>query len=277
MTQKKILIRFGLENCFEFGLPASENAIFLSASPESIATAKDFGFLTCAITGNYPDKNVMFEAEPDFSFFVASEIEKYVDALSNDEVPVIKSFAMENNVPIMQDEGVDFICNYIKQYNVKRILEIGTAIGYSALRFAEIDKNIKVVSIEIDNERYKKALENVKNRNLESQIQLIFADALECDVNDKFDLIFIDAAKAQYIKFFEKYKKNLSLGGAIISDNLLFHGMVENENLTHNYSTKKLVRKIKNYRNFLENNTEFSTKFYEVGDGIAVSEKVNGK
>ena len=185
----------------------------------------------------------------------------------------IKEYAKENNVPIMQDEGIDFICNYIKNNNIKSILEIGSAIGYSAIRFASIDTNIKVTTIERDKDRYDLAVININNLGLENQITIYNDDALIFDLKDKYDLIFIDAAKGQYIKFFEKFKKNLNPGGVIISDNLSFHGLVEQKERIESRNLRQLVGKIKKYIEFLENNKEFKTKFYKVGDGIAVSLK----
>lgn len=192
-----------------------------------------------------------------------------------EEIKDIKNYAKKNDVPIIQDEGIDFILDYIKNHDVKRVLEIGTAIAYSAIKFAKVRDDIFVTTIEIDIDRYIKAVQNVKDNQLEERITLIHGDALEVELKDSFDLIFIDAAKAQYIKFFEKYKNNLSDRGVIISDNLSFHGMVENIELTHNYSTKKLVKKIRRYINFLKANTEFMTDFYKLGDGISVSRKIN--
>lgn len=183
----------------------------------------------------------------------------------------IKSLAHKNNVPIMQDATSEFICSFIKSHNVKSVLEIGTAVGYSAIQFALVDESVKVTTIEIDIDRTIQAIKNVEKCGLKSRIKIINNDALACDINEKFDLIFIDAAKAQYEKFFEKFKANLNPKGAIISDNLLFHGIVENQNLAKSYSTKKLVRKIKRYVNFLKENIEFSTEFYKTGDGISVS------
>ena len=171
----------------------------------------------------------------------------------------------------MQDEGCDFICDYIKEHSCKNILEIGTAIGYSSIRFAGLADDIKVTTIELDIDRHLKAVENFKSAGLSDRITAIHADALTCPLEGLFDLIFIDAAKAQYIKFFEKYKENLAPGGVIISDNLSFHGMVDDLSLTHNYSTKKLVKKIQKYAEYLRTNQEFETTFYEVGDRIAVS------
>ena len=183
----------------------------------------------------------------------------------------IKSLAHKNNVPIMQDATSEFIFSFIKKHNVKSVLEIGTAVGYSAIQFALVDESVKVTTIEIDIDRTIQAIKNVEKCGLKSRIKIINNDALACDINEKFDLIFIDAAKAQYEKFFEKFKANLNPKGAIISDNLLFHGIVENQNLTKSYSTKKLVRKIKRYVNFLKENIEFTTEFYKTGDGISVS------
>lgn len=188
-----------------------------------------------------------------------------------DQISDIKSYARKEAVPIMMDETQIFICNYIKEHKITRILEIGSAIGYSAIQFAKCGENVTVTTIEIDIDRYLKAVQNIKDSGLESRISIRHEDALTSEITDSFDLIFIDAAKAQYIKFFEKYKSNLAEGGVIISDNLSFHGMVEDLSLTHNYSTKKLVKKIRKYIDFLKNNTEFSTTFYKCGDGISVS------
>lgn len=183
----------------------------------------------------------------------------------------LEKYAEENNVPIIQKEGLNFILNYIKENKVKKILEIGTAIGYSAISMALIDENIKITTIERNKEMFSLAKKNVKDFNLEKRINIIYADALEAEIKDKYDLIFIDAAKAQYIKFFEKYKSNLKEDGAIITDNLNFHGLANNPEEIHSKNLKALVRKINNYKEFLKENKEFKTNFYEKGDGISVS------
>ena len=187
------------------------------------------------------------------------------------DISEIKLYARKNDVPIMQDQSQQFICEYIKNHNYKKILEIGTAIGYSTIQFAKTSPDVKVTSIELDIDRFIKARQNVEDCNLQDRITLINENALDTQLDDKFDLIFIDGPKAQYIKFFEKYKNNLNPNGVIISDNLFFHGMVEDLTLTHNYSTIKLVKKIRKYIDFLKNNQEFTTEFYELGDGISVS------
>ncbi len=185
----------------------------------------------------------------------------------------IKLYAAKNSIPIMRDGGIDFICSYIKEHNIKRILEIGTAIGFSAIEFAAASPEVTVTTIEMDIDRHIKALQNIHDSGLEGRINAIHADALKLELNDTFDLIFIDAAKGQYINFFNKYKANLAPGGVFISDNLSFHGMVQDLTLTHNYSTIKLVRKIRKYIEFLKTNKEFQTNFYDFGDGISISFK----
>ena len=183
----------------------------------------------------------------------------------------MEEYAKNNNIPIMQKEGIDFLCNYINDNNIKSILEIGSAIGYSAIKMASINDDIKVTTIEIDEDRYNLAINNINKANLDSRINIILGDARETIIKDKFDLIFIDAAKGQYIKFFEKYKNNLNKKGVIISDNLLFHGLVEEKERIKNKNLRQLVNKIKKYIGFLKNNEEFDTVFYRLGDGVAVT------
>ena len=190
-----------------------------------------------------------------------------------EDLSSLKDYASQNSVPIMFDEGIEFIVNYIKENDVRFILEIGTAIGYSAIKFAQINPEIRIFTIEYDIERYQKAVENITKLNLGDQITVFLGDALKFNFTEKFDLIFIDGAKSQYVNFFEKYKNNLKKDGVFISDNLFFHGMVENPELTQNYSTIKLIRKLKRYIDFLKANTEFETTFYEIGDGVAVSRR----
>lgn len=190
-----------------------------------------------------------------------------------DEINQIKNFANQTLVPIVKDDGLSFILDYIRENNVKLILEIGTAIGYSSIKFAQVNLDVRVYTIEFDIDRYQQAVKNVNDCNLGEQITVFLGDAMAFDFDDKFDMIFIDGPKAQYINFFEKFKNNLSPNGVFISDNLSFHGMVEDLSLTHNYSTIKLVKKIRKYIEFLKQNTEFETTFYSIGDGVSVSKK----
>ena len=138
---------------------------------------------------------------------------------------------------------------------------------------ALVSNGIKVTTIERDKERYEIAVNNINKFNLQDKINIINEDALNIDISSKYDLIFIDAAKSQYIKFFEKFDKNLNTNGVIVSDNLSFHGLVEDDSKTNNRNTKQLVRKIRKYIEYLKQNTNYKTTFYELGDGVAISIK----
>lgn len=185
----------------------------------------------------------------------------------------IEVYAKEYDVPIMEAHGIDFMCDFIKKHQIKRILEIGAAIGYSAIRMAQTDKDIHVTTIERDEERYHEAVKNIQDMGMEKQITLLFADALEASIEGSFDMIFIDAAKAQYIKFFERYENQLKQGGYILSDNLKFHGYVEHPELIRSRQLRQLVKKIGKYIVYLKERSDFTTEFLDLGDGIAISQK----
>ena len=185
----------------------------------------------------------------------------------------MEEYALEKNVPIIEKDSIAFIMKFIKANNVKNVLEIGSAIGYSAILMASADQNVFVTTIERDETRYMEALKNIKNCGLDKKVNVVYQDALEVNLSDenKYDLIFIDAAKAQNIKFFEKFKYFLTQNGAIITDNIKFHGYVGNSSKMDNTNLKSLVSKIEDYIEFLNNNKEFNTKYYDIGDGLAVS------
>ncbi len=190
------------------------------------------------------------------------------------EIKTIKEYALVNKVPIMVDDSIDFIISKIHQKRVRKVLEIGTAIGYSAIMMALSSPNLTITSIEKDKDRYLEAVKNIKKFNLEDRITLIYNDALEVSLKEKYDLILIDAAKSKNLDFFNKFEKNLEPNGTIITDNLSFHGYVEQEpSQIKNRNIRALVRKIRNYIDFLENNLKYKTTFYEIGDGLSVTEK----
>lgn len=186
----------------------------------------------------------------------------------------IKKEAKENKVPIMEDDGIDFLTTFIIKHQIKNVLEIGTAVGYSAIMMALANPKVKITSIERDEKRYLEAVKNIKKLGLENRITLLFRDALTVKLQDTFDLVFIDAAKAQNIKFFELFSRNLQDGGYIITDNMYFHGLVEkNEKEIESHNVRGIVRKIKEYINFLKENEDYETTIMPIGDGIAVSKK----
>ena len=185
----------------------------------------------------------------------------------------IETYAKENNIPIMMKDGINFLTNYIKENSIKNILEIGSAIGYSAIKMALVDSDIHVTTIDRDVNRYNEALKNIKKLNLEDRINVILADAFDVELDECFDLIFIDAAKAQYIKFFNKFDLNLKKGGVIFSDNLNFHGLTHTTDFIESRNVRGLVRKLNQYIDFLKENKNYNTNFYDIGDGISISIK----
>ena len=188
----------------------------------------------------------------------------------------LKEYAEKNDVPIMQDEGIDFLTSYILKHQITHVLEVGTAIGYSAIMMALANPKLKVVSIERDESRYLEAVKNVKKFDLEDRITLLFKDALDVKLNEKFDLIFLDGAKGQNINFFEHFEGNLEDNGVFITDNIEFHGYVnKNEEEIKSRNLRQMVRKIENFIDYLNNNDEFNVKYIEVGDTIGVCKRKN--
>lgn len=185
----------------------------------------------------------------------------------------LEEYAKINNIPIMQKDGILYLINYIKDNNIKNILEIGSAIGYSSIMMASINSDIRITTIERDKDRYDLAVSNIKKYNLDNQINIIYGDAVDTDITGMYDLIFIDAAKGKNIFFFEKYKNNLVKRGTIITDNLSFHGLVEDNSLIKTKNQKGIVNKIKDFISFLDNNDEFDTEYIPVGDKIAISKR----
>lgn len=188
----------------------------------------------------------------------------------------METYAKEKNVPIMEKASIAFIMKYIKAHNVKNILEIGSAIGYSAILMASSNQETKVTTIERDETRYMECLKNVKKAGLEKKINVVFQDALEVNLSDvSYDLILIDAAKGQYTKFFEKFSYFLAPGGVIVTDNLKFHGYVGKSEEIESKNLRGLAKKIEDYIEYLKENEEFETKFYNLGDGISFSFRKN--
>ena len=185
----------------------------------------------------------------------------------------MEKYAKENRVPIMLPDGIDYLCNYIKENGIKNILEIGTAIGYSAIRMALVDSSISITTIERDRERYLLAIYNIHKMKLDNQISVIYGDAMDTNVEGNFDLIFIDASKGHSIDFFERYSKNLYKDGVIVTDNLSFHGLVEDESLAITKNQKGLVKRIKKFISFLDNNMDYDTIYVNVGDKISISKR----
>ncbi len=186
----------------------------------------------------------------------------------------MEKYADEKGIPIMEKDGINFLSEFVKLNKIKNILEIGSAIGYSAINMALASEDVNIITIERDKDRYIEAVKNIKSAKLDHRITLVLADALDFNTDEKFDLIFIDAAKGKNKDFFEHFEANLSLDGYIITDNMDFHGYVAmKEEDIPSKNILGIVRKIKDYTYFLENHMLYKTTIYKIGDGIAVTER----
>lgn len=186
-------------------------------------------------------------------------------------IKLMEEYAKEHYVPIIREDNIVYLENLIKEKKLFNILELGTAIGYSSIRMALVDKKVHVVTIERDEVMYNEAIKNISSMKLNNQIEVIFDDIFNVELTKKFDLIFIDAAKAQYIKFFNKFKDNLEDDGYIISDNL---ELLDLQRLTDSKKSKRLVKKMGEYKEFLDSLKEYDTEYLNIGDGFAITKKL---
>ncbi|HZG71696.1 MAG TPA: O-methyltransferase [Chondromyces sp.] len=207
------------------------------------------------------------------------KLHHYIESLVEERSPFfaeMEQFARENGVPIMEVVGIEALLQFLRIQKPKRILEIGTAIGYSALRMADALPDAVVVTVERDEERYHQANEYIKKASCQNRIHVIQGDALETvsevQAYGPFDSIFIDAAKGQYTKFFESYTPFLSKQGVVYSDNVLFKGYVA-ENEIESKRLRNLVKKIKGYNEWLMKHPDYVSAIIPVGDGLAISTK----
>ncbi|KZZ86023.1 O-methyltransferase [Bacillus sp. SJS] len=209
------------------------------------------------------------------------KLQTYMESMIPDRPPAIQemeAYASEHGVPIMEAAGMEVLLQFLRIHSPHHILEIGTAIGYSAIRMASAVPKASIVSIERDQERYDQALLRIEQMGLSSRIRVHFGDALELsdaiESEGPYDALFIDAAKGQYQRFFELYEPMLTEGGMIITDNILFKGLVaEEQDQIDNRRIRSLVKKIAGYNTWLMSHPSYETCIIPVGDGIAVSIK----
>lgn len=193
--------------------------------------------------------------------------------------PEIKDYANKNKTPIIMEDSLLYIKELIKEEQIVKILEIGTAISYSALHFVSVNKNIVLDTIERNNDIFEVAKKNVLEYDIHHQIRLHFGDALEYpleELDHEYDLLFIDAAKAQSQKFFERYLPLLKENALIITDNMNFHDVdINDPNISKNL--RNMLKKIQNYHDWLVNHPDFKTEFIDLGDGLAITRRKSCK
>ena len=192
----------------------------------------------------------------------------------NTKIEAIKQKALNEHIPIIMDDTLLEIEKRMKEENPLKILEIGTAVGYSAICFSEfLQENGKIDTIEREVDRADEAINNIKELKLEDKINVIIGDAVEIlpTLNDKYDMIFIDAAKGKYPFFLKESLRLLADNGTIFADNILYKGYVMSD-----YNKHKQRTAVRNLREYIQNVTQdpnLETEILEVGDGLAVTKK----
>ncbi|MCG7345059.1 O-methyltransferase [Sporosarcina sp. ACRSL] len=208
------------------------------------------------------------------------DFETYISKLREADSPLVREmeeFAAEQRIPIMDRSGIETFIGLLRIQRPKLILEIGSAIGYSAIRMVSALKVASVVTIERDNERYAKAVEYINRSGFGDRITIIEGDALllpdESLPNLQYDALFIDAAKGQYKRFFEKYSEHVAEGGIIYCDNMFMHGavMIPDEEVPKRNRT--MIRNLKEFTSWVMKHPNYETSLLPVGDGILVAVK----
>ena len=194
--------------------------------------------------------------------------------MNKEELEKIKQKALEEHIPIIMDDTLEVVDRILKEVQPKRILEIGTAVGYSAMCFSEyLQGDGKIDTIERDEERIAEAKVNIKNVGVEDKINIYEGDAVEIlpTLNDKYDVVFIDAAKGKYPFFLKEALRMIKPTGVILADNILYKGYVMSDYNKHKQRTA--VRNLREYIKEVTEDPNLETEILEVGDGLAVSRR----
>ena len=184
----------------------------------------------------------------------------------------IKQKALEEHIPIIMDETLEVIEKYLNKNKPNRILEIGTAVGYSAICFTQfLAENGEIDTIEREADRVEEAKKNIKLAEVEEKIHIYEGDAVEIlpTLNNKYDVVFIDAAKGKYPFFLKEALRMINKDGIIFADNILYKGYVMSDYNKHKQRTA--VRNLREYIKEVSENPNLQTEILEVGDGLAVS------
>ena len=205
-------------------------------------------------------------------FYIESHIKKRPELLME-----MEAFAEQNHIPIMEIVSIESLLQLLRLQKPSSILEIGSAIGYSSIRMAFALPNAVVTTIEKDESRVLLARGYIIQANFQNRIQLIEGDALEIDLDElkssSYDALFIDAAKGQYQRFFDKYSPLVPSGGVIYCDNMLMRGFTEINLQEVPRRKRTMVRNLQAFTKWLMNHEEYDTTFLPIGDGITISIK----
>ena len=191
---------------------------------------------------------------------------------NEEELKIVKEKALENHIPIIMDDTLEKIEEILKEEKPKRILEIGTAVGYSATMFARYtDEDCIIDTIEIDEERAKEAKENIEKIGVADRINIMVGNAVDIlpTISQEYDIVFIDAAKGKYPVFLENAIRLIKNGGLILADNILYKGYVMSDYNKHKQRTA--VRHLREYIQEITENEKLESEILEIGDGLAIT------
>lgn len=194
---------------------------------------------------------------------------------NEEELKIVKEKALENHIPIIMDDTLEKIEEILKEEKTKRILEIGTAVGYSATMFAKYtDEDCIIDTIEIDEERAKEAKENIEKIGVADRINIMVGNAVDIlpTISQEYDIVFIDAAKGKYPVFLENAIRLIKNGGVILADNILYKGYVMSDYNKHKQRTA--VRHLREYIQEITENEKLESEILEIGDGLAITKVI---
>ena len=190
-----------------------------------------------------------------------------------DSLAELEKYARKNNIPVLLDDSARFLADFVKKNEFKSILEIGTAIGYSGSIMLLSSKNAFLTTIEKNPISFEKAIETFKGVDVSGRVTQILGDGLEeikklNQEDKKYDLIFLDGPKGQYLLYYPILLEMLKDGGCLLVDNVLFKGMVRStEDVGH--KKRAMVTKLRKFMQEIETREDLNTTIHEIGDGIA--------
>ena len=190
------------------------------------------------------------------------------------ELAKIKEKALKEHIPIIMDDTLEIIAKELKERKPKKILEIGTAVGYSAICFSEfLGEEGTIDTIEREHDRVLEARENIKKAEVEDKIHILEGDAVEIlpKLKELYDVVFIDASKGKYPFFLKEALRMLTTKGIILADNVLYKGYVMSDYNKHKQRTA--VRNLREFLAELQKDDTLETEILEVGDGLAIARK----
>jgi predicted O-methyltransferase YrrM len=193
-----------------------------------------------------------------------------------EKIEFIKQEALKQQVPIMCDESIEYIISNLLKYRCKSILEVGTAVGFSAISIANAINDVKITTIERDDDRFAKAKRNIEEMNLTQRIYPVYMDALDYLCTQTYDALIIDAAKAQNKTFFDRFFPFVKPRGIVIVDNLDFHGHNENVDLlTDRRNLRQMVNKIRAFEDYIKSRDDLDVERVFIGDGMMLIQRTS--